>query len=318
MGVRACLERGACEGRRMADVCMLSDLLSREVLDAGQALPARLAVIGQPVAHSASPAMQQAALDARGIGLRYVRLEVEPGRVGEALARMRDLGFIGCNVTVPHKFEALAACARVDPAAADLGAVNTVCFDGGGSDGFNTDGPGFVRAIREEFGVEVRDLRVLLVGAGGGAGHAIASQCAREGCEELVLVNRTAGKLAALAAKLGPRLPGARLRTLALDDPRLGETAAGCDLIVNCTSLGLRAADPAPLPAAFVLGRHLLYDTIYQPPRTALLRAGEQVGARVANGASMLLHQGALAFERWFGGDAPLAAMRAGLAGSLG
>lgn len=309
----------------MPEVLKLDDLAGRDLLDCGHAKPARLAVIGQPVAHSASPAMQQAALDLRGIAARYVRIEVEPGRVAECFARMRELGFVGCNVTVPHKFEALAACDHVEPAAADLGAVNTVRFDADGSHGANTDGPGFVRAIREEFSVDVRDLRVLILGAGGGVGSAIATQCAREGCEELVLVNRTFDKLAPLAKKLAPRFrsdrlsgPHDRLRALALTDPRLRESVAGCDLIVNCSSLGLRHGDPSPLPEGCIEAHHLVHDTIYQPPRTALLRAAAQAGARVANGASMLLHQGALAFEVWFGSDAPLAAMRAGLKTSLG
>jgi shikimate dehydrogenase len=219
--------------------------------------------------------------------------------------------------------EALAACTSLDPLAADLGAVNTVVFEAAGIRGFNTDGPGFVRAIRDEFAVDLRDLRILLLGAGGGAGQAIAAQCAREGCERLVLVNRTLDKLVPLAARLGPwfhsdRLegPGDRLRVLALDDPALRGAAAESDLIINCSSLGLRHGDPAPLPESLIGPWHLVYDTIYQPPKTALLRAAAAAGARVGNGLSLLLHQGALAFEIWFPGDAPLAAMRAGLAGS--
>ena len=154
----------------MSEVYTLDDLTSRELLDAGHAKPARLAVIGSPIAHSASPRMQQAALDAAGIEARYVALEVAPGRVGEALARMRALGFIGCNVTVPHKLDALAACERVDEGARTLGAVNTVCFAAGATHGFNTDGPGFVSAIVEEFAVALADLSVVILGAGGGAG----------------------------------------------------------------------------------------------------------------------------------------------------
>jgi len=202
--------------------------------------------------------------------------------------------------------------------------VNTVVFDGSVIRGHNTDGPGFVRAIREEFHVDLRDLRILVLGAGGGAGQAIAGQCAREGCERLVLANRTLEKLAPLAARLKPRFfsdrlegPGDRFRVLALDDPALRDAAAESDLIVNCTSLGLRHGDPSPMPESFLGPWHLVYDTVYRPPRTALLRAAATAGARVANGASLLLHQGALAFEIWFPGDAPLAAMQAGLAASL-
>jgi len=302
----------------------IEDLGSREVLDAGHGKAARLAVIGHPIGHTASPVMQQAALDERGIGMRYVAIDVEPGRIGEAFEKMRGLGFVGCNVTVPHKFDALEACTDLDSGARELGAVNTVVFEGEAIRGFNTDGPGFVRAIREEFGVDVRDLRVLIVGAGGGVGQALAAQCAREGCGKLVLVNRTVEKLAPLVERLAPyfredRLegPGDRLRALGLDDSHLKEAAEDCDLIVNCTSLGLRHGDPSPLPETCLGPWHLVFDTIYSPPRTPLIRAAQSVGARAASGLSMLLHQGALAFEIWFPSDAPLAPMRTALEQSL-
>lgn len=309
----------------MAHVHTLDDLGSRERLDAGAAKPARLAVLGHPVAHSASPAMHQAALDARGIGARYVAVDVEPGQVAAAFARMRALEFIGCNVTVPHKLEAHAACSELDPVAADLGAVNTVLFTPVATHGCNTDGPGFVQAIREEFQVDLRDLRVLVLGAGGGAGQAIAGQCVREGCERLVLANRTLAKLAPLAARWKPRFhtdrlegPRDRLRVVGMDDPALGEAAGESDLIVNCSSVGMRGGDGSPIPVSYIGPWHLVYDTVYQPARTALLRGAALAGARVANGRSLLLHQGVLAFELWFPGEAPVARMRAGLAGSAG
>jgi shikimate dehydrogenase len=201
-----------------------------------------------------------------------------------------------------------------------LGAVNTVSFDGGRVRGDNTDGPGFVRAIREEFNVDLPDLRVLIVGAGGGAGKAISTQCAREGCEKLILVNRSVDKVRELAANLhgyfqSDRLegPGSRLVALGLDDPRLREEAASADLLVNLSSLGLKHGDPSPLPENCFKAYHLVYDSIYQPPRTRFLKAAAEAGARVANGNSLLIHQGALAFEIWFAADAPLAAMRRGL-----
>ena len=173
----------------MKNVYTLADLESRELLDADADKPARLAVIGHPIAHSASPIMHQAALDARSIDARYIRIDLEPGRVVEALSKMRKLGFIGCNVTVPHKIEAMAACGEIDPAARKIGAVNTLRFNAGGVEGFNTDGPGFQRAVEEVFDNRLRDLRVMVVGAGGGAGQAIATQCALTGVPRLVLAN---------------------------------------------------------------------------------------------------------------------------------
>jgi len=302
----------------MADVYTLNDLISREVLDAGAATPARLAVIGWPVAHSASPGMQQAALDAAGIAVRYVRLEVAPGRVGEALLRMRELGFIGCNVTVPHKFEVMAACEVVDAAARDLGAVNTVSFEAAHTWGGNTDGPGFVRAIAEEFGVALGELRVVIVGAGGGAGQALAAQCAMQGVVRLALVNRTLEKLQPLAARLRALAPGCEVVALGLDDVALAETCRAADLIVNASSVGLRPGAPSILPGACLKPGHLVYDCVYQAAPTPLLERAAALGCRTADGRSMLVHQGALAFQQWFRGTEPLAVMRAALAGRAG
>ena len=173
----------------MKSVYTLHDLASRATLDAGAVMPARLAVLGWPVAHSASPRMHQPALDAAGIDARYIRLEVEPGHIPEAFARMRELGFIGCNVTVPHKTDAMANCTWVHPDAVVLGTVNTVHSEGGSIRGFNTDGPGFARAITEDFGITLDVVSVAIAGAGGGAGQAIAVQCGCR-CQRSVVFRR--------------------------------------------------------------------------------------------------------------------------------
>jgi shikimate dehydrogenase len=295
----------------MKPVHVIQDLTTRDVLDAGFEKPARLAVLGWPVAHSFSPQMHQPALDAQGIDARYIRLEVEPGGIPEAFARMREMGFIGCNVTVPHKFDALAACDEVHPDALVLGAVNTVRFDADATRGFNTDGPGFARAIEEDFGGPLAGLRVAIVGAGGGAGQAIARQCVLAGVAGLVLVNRSLDKLGPLIAKLRER--GGELTALALDDPALAARCLDCDLIVNTASVGLKADDPCILTAACLKPGHWVYDTIYQPPLTPLLALAAGLGCRVANGRSMLLHQGVLAYRHWFPQGDPLEVMRAAL-----
>jgi len=304
----------------MKDFYTLGDLSTRAHLDSGAEQPARLAVLGHPVTHSLSPQLHQPALDAHKAGLRYIRLEVEPGKINEALQRLRELEFIGANVTVPHKFEALHACTDIDANARTLGAVNTILFDGPDTLGFNTDGPGFVRAIHEEFLVDVKDLRIMIIGAGGGAGQAIASQCALEGCEHLVLVNRSLDKLTPLAQRLAPHFasdrlegPGDRLRILPLDSPELHAASDHIDLIVNATSVGLKRTDPSPLPGACLQPHHLVYDTIYSPPQTRLLQEASNHGARTANGLSLLLHQGVLAFQLWFPGSHPLDTMRSAL-----
>jgi shikimate dehydrogenase len=290
----------------------LKDLVSREHLDAGREKPARLAVIGYPVAHSLSPRMHQPALDAAGIDARYIKLEVEPDQVGRAFARMKELGFIGCNVTVPHKFEALAACETVDGGAAEMGAVNTVEFRDSEAKGYNTDGYGFEEAVRETLGVELLGARVLIVGAGGGAGGAIAVHCARKGVAKLVLVNRTLDKIEELASRLHRHHGGTEILTVGLDQGGLAKQAREIDLIVNTSSLGLKEGDGSPLPAGCFREGLAVYDTIYRPG-TAFQEAARAAGARVGTGKAMLLHQGVKAFQIWFPGADPVSAMRAGL-----
>lgn len=288
-------------------------------------LPARFAVIGNPVSHSLSPQLHQPALDQLDEQSRYVRIEIEEGQVAAAFDKLFAAGFRGINVTVPHKLEALAACHHVDPAAKTMGAVNTIVFDEEGKrSGFNTDGPGFARAIREEFGMDLGDLRVIIIGAGGGAGRAIATQCALENCSQLILANRTAEKLGPMKEELlalenlelleGPR---DRIETIALASPDLQEALAASDLIVNTTSVGLKSTDPTPFPSSWIEPHHLVYDTIYNPERTKLLREAEMQGARTANGLSLLIHQGALSLVYWLGREAPVETMRAGVTDAL-
>jgi shikimate dehydrogenase len=298
----------------MKPVYTLEDLASRETLDAGADKPARLAVLGWPIAHSASPRMHQPALDANGIEARYIRLEVEPGHIPEAFSRMRALGFIGCNVTVPHKLDAMACCDILHPDVYLLGAVNTVRFDADVTRGYNTDGPGFMKAIEDEFSVPLDLLKVAVIGAGGGAGQAVSAQCWMAGVEKLVLVNRTLAKLGPLLDLLRTQGMDVDVTALSFDDPALAEHCLGCDLIVNTSSVGLKPGDPSILPAACLKKEHFVYDTIYKPAVTPFLALAQAKGCRTANGLSMLLHQGALAFKIWFPDTAPLAVMRAALA----
>jgi shikimate dehydrogenase len=297
----------------MKQVYTLADLDSRNLLDIDHAQPARLAVIGHPVAHSASPQMHQAALDAAEIHARYIRLDIEPGQIANAFARMRALGFIGCNVTVPHKLEAMAACDEVHPEAKLLGAVNTIRFDAEMTRGFNTDGPGFASAIEDDFNKKLGSLKIGIIGAGGGAGGAIAMQSVIAGTNQLLLVNRTLEKLMPLMERLIAVNPELKITTLSFEDPALAENCLSCDLIVNTSSVGLKAGDPSILSQDCLKSTHLVYDTIYQPVVTPLLDMANQNGCHTANGLSMLIHQGALAFQHWFPHSTPLAVMKAAM-----
>jgi shikimate dehydrogenase len=282
--------------------------------------PIHLGVFGDPVAHSLSPQMQNAALRACEINAQYARFHIRANELRSALLFLRKLDFVGINLTVPHKIAALPQIDEPDESAARCSAVNTIRLRDRKLFGSNTDGEGFLRAIRSEFSVDLRDLRIMIIGAGGGTGRAIAWQCALENCERLVLVNRTLDKANALAEQLrplfsGPRVlgPAARLEAIAWDDTAMRAQLADIDLIVNATLLGMNPNDATPLPARLLAPHHMVFDCVYGPSKSALVRAADEVGARGVNGLSMLLHQGALSFSIWFEREAPIDAMRAGL-----
>jgi shikimate dehydrogenase len=283
--------------------------------------PIRLGVFGDPVAHSLSPQMQNAALRAFEINMQYARFHIRANELRSALLFIRELDFIGINLTVPHKIAGLPQIDVADESASRCGAVNTLRLHENKLIGANTDAEGFSHAVRSEFSIDLRDLRVMILGAGGGTGHAIAWQCALENCERLVLVNRTPAKASAIveglrrffaeARVLGPV---ARLEAVRWDETAIRAQLADIDLIVNATPLGMNPSDPAPIPARLLAPHHMVFDCVYRPSKTALLRATDEAGARGANGLSMLLHQGALSFSVWFNREAPIEAMRSAIA----
>ena len=293
----------------------MADLRDWPAATAGLQPPVRLAVVGDPIAHSASPPMQNAALAEAGIDARYTRLHVRPDELAEALGLFGPARFLGLNVTLPHKTAVLPLLDALDPHAALLGAVNTVRVERDGSlRGFNTDGPGFSRALLAEFGLSLRGTRVLILGAGGGAGRALAAQCAVEGCGRLRLVNRTFGKVESLAGELRGRF-GVETAAVPWEAAALSDELREIDLIVNTSSLGLKAGDPSPLPADVLPPGVNVFDTVYRRDGTPtpLVAAAQMASVPVVGGQALLLHQGALAFEHWFGCPAPLEAMRRGL-----
>jgi shikimate dehydrogenase len=254
------------------------------------------------------------------IDAQYARFHIRTNELRSALRFLRNLDFVGVNLTVPHKIAGFVQIDETDESASRAGAVNTIRLRDKKLIGSNTDGEGFLRAIRSEFSVDLRDLRVLILGAGGGTGRAIAWQCALENCERLVLVNRTLEKASGLAEKLrpffgGPRVlgPAARLEPVAWEESAMRMQLGDIDLIVNATPLGMNSSDPAPIPGRLIAPYHMVFDCVYAPSKTALLRAAEQAGARSTNGISMLLHQGALSFSIWFDREAPIDAMRKAL-----
>lgn len=296
----------------------LADLANWTEATRGSAHPARLAVIGDPVAHSRSPQMHNPALRAAGIEGEYVRVHLRPEELAEGVAAMRAAGFIGFNVTIPHKAAVFELVDELSETARRIGAVNTVAIRGDLLSGHNTDAPGLQRAVREAFSAELSHLRIAIIGAGGGAGRAAAVQCALDRCERLVLVNRTVDKVRELAAELEEVMPGpGRIAAIPWEEAAMESELGQIDLIINASSLGMKPDDASVVPLRLLKPHHLVYDMVYSPPRTRLMIEAEEAGAKAANGLGMLLWQGALAFEFWFGRTAPVEAMREGLKSTL-
>jgi shikimate dehydrogenase len=271
--------------------------------------------------------MQNAALDALGLPWRYLAAEVRPGDLPAAIAGAKAMKFIGLNLTIPHKIAALELADVVDEKARLLGAVNTIVFETPGpggpwiplgraadgmitrvrSRGYNTDAHGLARSLREDFQwPDLRGAAVLLLGAGGAA-RAAALQLAGEGAARLFLWNRTRARAEQLACEIAARFPAVKVTVGLPPNPP--------DLVLNATSLGLAAADPPPLAPDWLKSRRpaRVYDMIYRPAETALLRAAKSAGCETANGLGMLLYQGVAALELWSGKPAPVAVMREAL-----
>jgi shikimate dehydrogenase len=272
-----------------------------------------IALIGHPVAHSISPPMQQAALDALGVDATYEAWDIPSPDLPIAIERLRSGSVLGANVTVPHKVEALRLIDRPDAIAERVGATNTITNDRGRLVATNTDVAGILSALAAA-DVEVRDAAVLLLGAGGAA-RAVIVALRRAGASNVTIANRTLARATALTLLGGSELP---VQAIELS-PSGGEpsealraAAERASIVVNATSVGMRSG-PAPLAsplAASLLHRgQAVFDLVYTPRETALLAAAEAAGARPVAGLAMLVHQGAEALRLWTGNEPPLDVM---------
>lgn len=266
------------------------------------------AVIGDPVRHSLSPAIHNAAFGELELDWVYVAFPVASGSAREAVDAMRTLGIAGLSVTMPHKSEVIPALDELSPTALALGAVNTVYRLGTALVGDNTDGAGFIDALRFDEGFDPAGTRCVVIGAGGAARSVILA-LAQAGAAEVAVVNRTAAH-GAKAAKLA----GSRGRPGAPDDLLRAE------LVVNATPLGMAGVHPdaVPVDIDFLRSDQVVVDLVYKPARTPLLKAARQRGAVPVNGLGTLIHQAAHAFRLWTGLDPPLEAMSAAALGELG
>ena len=273
-------------------------------------------LIGWPVTHSLSPAMHNAAFAALEMDWAYVPLPVYPDHVGEAVRGLRALGFVGANVTVPHKQAVLLHLDEVSHAAQVIGAVNTIVVRDGLLYGDNTDAAGFIASLRE-IGFDPAGTYCAVLGAGGAA-RAVVHALADAGALQVCVYNRHFSRARDLCQDMAKFHTAVRFEPASLDEVSvIGEDT---DLLVNATSLGMwPETETSPWPQDLPIPAHLtVCDLVYNPPETRFLSQAQAVGATTVGGLGMLIHQGAMAFELWTGRPAPVAAMREAVHAALG
>ena len=266
-------------------------------------------IFGYPLGHSISPAFQQAAFDHHSLLVEYRAWPTPPERLAEEVHKLRGEEYLGANVTVPHKERVFEYLDDTDSWAKSVGAVNTIVREGSRLMGYNTDSFGFVKSLKEVGEFDPRGKNVVILGAGGAARAAVFG-LAKEGIASLTIANRTLGRAQALADDVRGSI--APVTAVPLEPADLEKVCASADLIVNTTSVGMLHGDAdggTPLKAESIPSGVLVYDMVYNPPETPLLKEARRAGARGMGGLPMLIYQGAAAFELWTGREAPIEVM---------
>ena len=269
----------------------------------------QLGIIGNPVAHSLSPIMHNEAFRHQRMNCVYSAFPVAPEDLRAAIEGVRALGFLGVNVTIPHKEAVLEYLDEVAPTARQVGAVNTIVNRSGRLIGYNTDGWGFISSL-EEAGVKPAGRPAVVLGAGGAA-RAVAVHLALAGVRSLTITNRTLSRAEALAEavrKVAPELP---IRAVQAQSQAERQALTEDGLVVNCTSLGMHPeTGGTPVAEINLLPQNaVVYDTVYVPEETRLLKEARMRGLTAIGGLGMLVHQGACAWEYWFGRRGPVKVM---------
>jgi shikimate dehydrogenase len=277
----------------------------------------QVGLIGYPVAHSLSPRMHQAAFDALGIKAHYTLWETQSDRLAKRIESLRFADALGANVTIPYKEDVVRLVDECDPVAARIGAINTIVNRNGHLVGYNTDAPGFIRALGEFAAFGCFGKKVVILGTGGAA-RAAAAGLLENGVDELILFGRTEEHLNNLLNHmrgLTTMMHGkTHVQGAFLGSPEASSLLSTADLVVNATPVGLKTDDTNLLLDINALPTiAVVMDMIFNPPLTSLLRVAKAHGCQVLNGLSMLLYQGALAFELWTGRPAPIEVMRGAL-----
>jgi shikimate dehydrogenase len=272
----------------------------------------RVVLIGHPVAHSLSGAMQQAAFDSAGIDARYELWDRAPIALADAIDEVRGDDFLGANVTIPHKERVVPMIDKLTEEAQQTGAVNTLTREGRRLVGHNTDVPGFVAALDKLVGRQKMPRQAVVLGAGGGA-RAVVYGLIRAGFQRVIVFNRHLHRGEGLVRYFARSAAHMDLKAMPWHESIIESELAKTKVLINATSIGL-ASDVSPVPAEVLTGDLLVLDLIYK--RTRLLRDAEAAGANAMDGEIMLLHQGAASFALWTGQAAPLEVMSEALAGA--
>jgi shikimate dehydrogenase len=269
-----------------------------------------VAVVGDPVAHTLSPRMHAAAFQARGLPWAYLALRVPAGALREAVVGLVALGFEGANVTLPHKVAVCDLADELDVSARRCGAANTLVFRTGRVLAYNTDVEGCARALAEA-GVDVAGTSVAVLGAGGAA-RAACVALAERGARRVAVLARDPRRAEALCAQMRGLFPQTAFDGYPMEHTWLRTALRASSLLVNATPVGMHpASEQSPLQDARWLRPPLVvFDMVYNPPQTRLLQQAAKMGCRTVGGLSMLVHQGAAAFELWTGTEAPVEAMK--------
>jgi len=266
-------------------------------------------VIGDPVEHTMSPAMHNAAFRQMGLDYCYVPFRVKSEDLGRAIDGMRALNIRGLNVTIPHKVSVIPLLDKLDPLAEKMGAVNTIVNDDGVLTGYNTDALGFLQALLEA-GIEPGGKNLVILGAGG-ASRAVSFILVERGGHLLILNRRLELDWAEELADRLSKTFKEEVKALELVEANLARALDKADILVNATSVGMSPnTDETPVPSTLLKPDLVVYDVVYNPVKTRLLREAEAVGAQTISGVEMLVWQGVLAFEMWTGVKPPAELMR--------
>ena len=274
-------------------------------------------LIGWPVNHSLSPQMHNAAFADKGLDFCYVAFPVKTAALKQAILGLRALGMIGANVTQPHKEKVLNYLDEASSEAQTIGAVNTILVEENRLLGYNTDAMGFLISLEKEAKVQLEGKHIVVIGTGG-AGRAISVGAAFSRVREITLTDVVKDKAKRLVAAIQAVRP--EVKTLALEpaSEQFAKSVEAADIVVNATPLGLRSDDPLPLDPAQLSKKTFVFDAIYIPAETPLLKAAREKGCRTLNGTGMLVHQGSAAFKIWTGVEPNIALMRDVVTKALG